>query len=48
MTQDRIDVYIIKRRLQRISDRIAGPGTVEAVLVQSVLDASRPAERPRK
>lgn len=36
--EERIDVLIIKQRLQLISDRVAGKGLIKNVLVQSVID----------
>jgi flagellar basal body-associated protein FliL len=39
--EERIDVLIIKQRLQLISDRVAGKGTISNVLVQSILDQPR-------
>ena len=41
-TKERVDVYAIKRRLQLISDKALGPGTISGVLVQSVVDSARP------
>jgi flagellar basal body-associated protein FliL len=45
--KERVDVYAIKRRLQLISDKVLGPGTISAVLVQSVVDSSRPGASPK-
>ncbi|MCH7936712.1 MAG: hypothetical protein IH994_06435 [Proteobacteria bacterium] len=39
--KERIDVLIIKQRLQLISDKIAGKGLIKNVLVQSVIDQPR-------
>jgi hypothetical protein len=39
--EERIDVLIIKQRLQLISNRVAGKGTISNVLVQSILDQRR-------
>ncbi|MCH7863787.1 MAG: flagellar basal body-associated FliL family protein [Proteobacteria bacterium] len=36
--EERIDMLIIKQRLQLISDRVAGKGLIKNVLVQSVID----------
>jgi flagellar FliL protein len=45
---ERLDVAVIKRRLQSVADKIVGPGLVENVLVQSVTDTSRvPAPAPK-
>lgn len=33
---ERLDVGIVKQRLQMVSDRVAGPGLVSDVLIQSV------------
>ena len=38
---DRVNVMVVKKRLQRVSDKVAGPGTVDGILVQSVTDTSR-------
>ena len=39
--EERIDVLIIKQRLQLISDKVAGKGLIKNVLVQSVIDQPR-------
>jgi flagellar basal body-associated protein FliL len=39
--EERIDVLIIKQRLQLIGDRVAGKGTISNVLVQSIIDQRR-------
>ena len=39
--EERIDVLIIKQRLQLIGDKVAGKGTISNVLVQSILDQPR-------
>ena len=39
--KERIDVLIIKQRLQFISDKVAGKGLIKNVLVQSVIDQPR-------
>ena len=39
--EERIDVLIIKQRLQLISNKVAGKGLIKNVLVQSVLDQPR-------
>lgn len=39
--EERIDVLIIKQRLQLLSDKVAGKGLIKNVLVQSVLDQPR-------
>jgi len=36
--ENRIDLSIIKRRLQRLGDKVAGPGVIKAVLIQSVIE----------
>jgi flagellar basal body-associated protein FliL len=44
---ERIDVFAIKARMQLVSDKVAGPGVVDGVLVQSVVDTSRPPQPTR-
>ena len=39
--KERVDVLIIKQRLQFISDKVAGKGLIRNVLVQSVIDQPR-------
>ena len=39
--EERLDVLIIKQRLQMIGDKAAGKGTISNVLVQSLLDQPR-------
>lgn len=39
--EERIDVLIIKQRLQLIGDKVAGKGLIKNVLVQSVLEQPR-------
>jgi flagellar basal body-associated protein FliL len=39
--EERVDVLIIKQRLQFISDKVAGKGLIRNVLVQSVIDQQR-------
>jgi len=39
--KERVDVLILKQRLQYISDKVAGKGMIENVLVQSVIDQPR-------
>jgi len=39
--EERIDVLIIKQRLQMISDKVAGTDLIRNVLVQSVIDQPR-------
>jgi flagellar basal body-associated protein FliL len=39
--EERIDVLIIKQRLQLIGDMVAGKGTITNVLVQSIIDQPR-------
>lgn len=41
-----LDVGIIKQRLQAIGDKVVGPGTISAVLVQGIADAAARPERP--
>lgn len=36
--EERLDILIIKQRLQLISDKVAGKGLIKNVLVQSVID----------
>ncbi len=39
--EERIDVLIIKQRLQLIGDKVAGKGIISNVLVQSIIDQPR-------
>jgi flagellar basal body-associated protein FliL len=39
--KERVDVLIIKQRLQMIADKVAGKGLIQNVLVQSILDQPR-------
>jgi len=39
--KERVDVLIVKQRLQYIGDKVAGKGLIKNVLVQSVLDQPR-------
>lgn len=39
--QKRVDVIIIKQRLQMIGDKVAGKGSIGSVLVQSISDSSK-------
>ena len=39
--KERIDVLIIKQRLQMVSDRVLGRDVVSNVLVQSIIDQAR-------
>ncbi len=39
--QNRIDVVIIKQRLQMIADKVAGKGNIDNVLIQSITDTAR-------
>ncbi|NQU61227.1 MAG: hypothetical protein HQ512_08870 [Rhodospirillales bacterium] len=39
--KERVDVLILKQRLQYISDKVAGKGLIKNVLVQSVIDQPR-------
>jgi flagellar FliL protein len=43
---EQLNVVVIKRRLQRVADKIVGPGLVDNVLVQSVTDSSAPPPPP--
>ena len=38
---ERVDVLIIKQRLQMVADKVAGKGLIQNVLVQSILDQPR-------
>ena len=40
-SEERIDVLIIKQRLQFIGNKVAGKGLIDNVLVQSVIDQPR-------
>ena len=35
--EERLDVALIKDRLQLVGDKVAGPGVIKSVLVQAVL-----------
>ncbi|MBL4690806.1 MAG: hypothetical protein JKY68_05000 [Rhodospirillales bacterium] len=39
--EERIDILIIKQRLQLIGDKVTGKGTISNVLVQSIIDQPR-------
>jgi hypothetical protein len=39
--KERVDVLIIKQRLQMVSDRVLGRDVVSNVLVQSIIDQAR-------
>ena len=39
--QNRVDVVIIKQRLQMIADKVAGKGSIASVLVQSITDTAQ-------
>ena len=39
--KERVDVLIIKQRLQMIADKVAGEGLIQNALVQSILDQPR-------
>ena len=36
--EERLDVVLIKDRLQMVGDKVAGPGVIKSVLVQAVLE----------
>ncbi|MCH7956584.1 MAG: hypothetical protein IIB63_03425 [Proteobacteria bacterium] len=36
--EERLDVALIKDRLQMVGDKVAGPGVIKSVLVQAVLE----------
>ena len=36
---DRINVLILRKRMQLIADKVAGPGIVDGILIQSVTDS---------
>ena len=40
-SKERIDVLIIKQRLQFIGNKVAGKGLIDNVLVQSIIDQPR-------
>ena len=40
-SEERIDVLIIKQRLQFIGNKVAGKGLIDNVLVQSVINQPR-------
>ncbi len=37
--QGSVDVFLIKRRLQRVADKTAGEGRIDNILIQSVTEA---------
>lgn len=37
--EDRINVFVLRKRMQLIADQVAGPGLVDGVLIQSVTDS---------
>ena len=39
--EERVDVLIVKQRLQYIGDKVAGRGLIRNVLVQSIIDQPR-------
>lgn len=39
--QERVNVFIIKKRLQMVSDKLVGEGIISDVLVQSITDTSQ-------
>ncbi len=39
--QERVNVFIIKKRLQLIGDKVMGPGIIENILVQSITDTPK-------
>ena len=41
---DRLNVFVLKKRMQLIADKVAGPGVIESVLIQSVTDARKPSD----
>ena len=45
--EERIDVIIIKKRLQIISERLVGPDLINNILVQSISDSSRGTKRKK-
>jgi flagellar FliL protein len=36
--EDRLNVTVLRRRMQMVADKVAGPGIVDNVLIQSVTD----------
>lgn len=40
--EERLNIFIIKKRIQIITERLVGPGLISNVLVQSVTDSARP------
>ena len=44
--QETVDVNVVRDRLEFIVGRVLGPGVAEAVLIQSMTDASAPRTPP--
>lgn len=40
-SQERVNVFIIKKRLQMVSEKVAGKGLIDDVLVQAITDTSQ-------
>lgn len=36
---DRLNVFVLRKRMQLIADKVAGPGLIDGVLIQSVTDS---------
>ena len=41
---DRLNVAVLRKRMQMVADKVAGPGVVDSVLIQSVTDTRQKAE----
>lgn len=44
---DRLNVLVLRKRMQMVADKVAGPGIVDGVLIQSVTD-TRHKEEPKR
>ncbi len=44
---DRLNVVVLRKRMQMVADRVAGPGIVDGVLIQSVTD-TRHKDEPKR
>ena len=38
---DRLNVFVLRKRMQLIADKVAGPGIIDGVLIQSVTDSRK-------
>ncbi len=44
---DRLNVLVLRKRMQMVADKVAGPGIIDGVLIQSVTD-TRNKEEPKR